>query len=66
MKFLPLLVLPLITGCSAMMPDMFKTIDDMATDTAIKVEVDKEAFKKETDVHIIVDVINKDEKAGAK
>lgn len=43
-----------------MMPEMFKTIDDIATDDAITVQVDRDAIKKDTDVHIIVDVLNKD------
>lgn len=51
-----------LTGCAAMMPDMFKTIDDIATDDAITVQVDRDAIKKDTDVHIIVDVVNKDVK----
>ena len=50
-----------LVGCSAMMPDMFKTIDDIATDDAILVQVDRDAIKKDTDVHILVDVLNKDQ-----
>lgn len=61
MKFLISLIAGImLTGCSAMMPDMFKTIDDIATDDAITVQVDRDAIKKDTDVHIIVDVLNKD------
>lgn len=52
----------MLSGCSAMMPDMFKTIDDIATDDAITVQVDRDAIKKDTDVHILVDVVNKDPK----
>lgn len=52
----------MLTGCSAMMPEMFKTIDDIATDDAITVQVDRDAIKKDTDVHILVDVVNKDPK----
>ncbi len=52
----------LLTGCAAALPEMFKTIDDIATDDAITVAVDRDAIKKDTDVHIIVDVINKDTK----
>lgn len=42
------------------MPELFKAVDDIATDTAIKVEVDKEAFQKDTDVSVAVEVKNKD------
>ncbi len=54
------LVTGILAGCGAM-PEFFKTIDDIATNDAITVEVDKDAIKKDTDVHIIVDVVNKDE-----
>lgn len=39
---------------------MAKAIDDIATDDAIKISVDRDAIKKDTDVHITVDVINKE------
>ncbi len=42
------------------MPEFFKTVDDIATDDAITIKVDRDAFKKDTDVHILVDVLNKD------
>jgi hypothetical protein len=50
----------LLSGCSAMMPEMFKTIDDIATDDCITVKVDRDAFKQKVDVHVLVDVINKE------
>ncbi len=65
MKYISLLALLFLPGCAAMMPDMFKTIDDIATDDAITVQVDRDAIKKDTDVHILVDVINKDVKEAA-
>lgn len=57
-----IVMMALLSACAAMMPDMFKTIDDIATDDAITVQVDRDAIKKDTDVHIIVDVVNKDVK----
>lgn len=57
-----IITMALLSGCSAMVPDMFKTIDDIATDDAITVQVDRDAIKKDTDVHILVDVLNKDAK----
>jgi hypothetical protein len=45
------------------MPELFKTVDDIATDDAVTIKVDKDAFQKNTDVHVIVDVINRDQPA---
>ncbi len=42
-------------------PDVSKDIDDIATDTAIKVEISRETFLKETDLEISINVKNKDE-----
>lgn len=42
------------------MPELFKAVEDIATDTAVKVEIDKEAFQKDTDVTVSVEVKNKD------
>lgn len=49
----------ILTSCTAM-PEMFKTVDDIATDDCITVKVDRDAFQKNTDVLINVDVKNKD------
>lgn len=57
--YLLISLLSLLTGCAAM-PELFKAVDDIATDTAVKVEVDKEAFQKDTDVSVSVEVKNKD------
>ena len=43
------------------LPQVAQDIEDIATDTAIKIEVSKETFKKETDLQINVNVQNKDE-----
>jgi post-segregation antitoxin (ccd killing protein) len=42
------------------MPEFAKTIDDMATDTAVKVVIDKEAIQRDTDVEINVSIKNKE------
>lgn len=49
----------MLTGCQYL-PDIAKTVDDIATDDAISVYVDKDAFQKETDVHVKVDIVNKE------
>ena len=41
-------------------PDLAKDVDDIATDTAIKIEVSRETFLKDTDLDISVQVNNKD------
>lgn len=43
------------------MDPFFKTVDDIATDDCIIIKVDRDAFKKDTDVKIMVDVLNKDQ-----
>jgi len=49
-----------LTGCAAL-PQFFQAAEDIADDTAIKIEVSRETFQKETDLHITIDVQNKDE-----
>jgi len=53
------LMLDLLTGCAAMMPDIAKMTHDIC-DSVVSVEVDRDAFKEDSDVHIVVDIINKD------
>lgn len=48
-----------ITGCQ-FLPEVAKDIEGIATDTAIKIEVSKETFLKETDLDISINVQNKD------
>lgn len=48
-----------LTSCTAM-PDFFKTADDVLTDGVIQVQIDKEAFGKETDIHVGIDILNKE------
>lgn len=64
MKLCYFITLLFATSC-AQMPSLFQTIDDVATDTAIKVEIDKEAINQQTDVFVQVNVENKD-KSEAK
>lgn len=52
-------VFVILSSCGTL-PQFYQTIDDIATDDAIKISVDKDAFKKDTDVHVTVDVINKE------
>lgn len=43
-----------------MLPGLFTAVEDIETQEAISLTVDKEAFQKDTDVKISVEVINKD------
>jgi hypothetical protein len=53
----------LIFLCSCQyIPDIAKDVDDIATDTAIKIEVSRETFLKDTDLDLSVKVNNKDSK----
>jgi len=60
-QLISIISLLLLTSCSAMMPDLFKTVDDIETDTAIKIEVDKTAFSRDVQtVDATVHIQNKD------
>ena len=61
--YLLLLLLLSLSGCQYI-PDMAKDIESMETDTAIKVEISRETFQKETDLEININVQNKDESKG--
>jgi len=50
----------LLSACSAIMPDVTQIIDDM-TDTAIRIDIAKEALMQDTDIYCEVKVIQKDE-----
>lgn len=65
-KWISTLSLMILPGCAEMMPGLFKAVEDIETDTAIKVEVDKEAISRDSDLHIAVDLVNKDQKAISK
>ena len=58
LKVMCLLVLSVLTSCQAL-PQMFQTVDDIATDGVISIDVDKEAFRGDTNVKINVDISNK-------
>lgn len=58
MRIIPFCIL--LASCSAA-PDFFKSVDDIMTDDAIIVKVDRDAIRDNVDVHVIVDVVNKPE-----
>lgn len=59
MKYLIPLI-PLLTACQ-FLPEVAQDLESVATDTAIKIEVSRETFQKETDLQININVQNKDE-----
>ena len=54
-----LLLLPLVTSCQYI-PDMAKDIESIATDTAIKIELSREALTDKTNIQLNLDVKNKE------
>lgn len=52
-----ILVLLPLSGCS---PAFFSAMDDIATQDAISLTIDREAFQKDTDVRISIEVVNKE------
>jgi hypothetical protein len=61
-RFILCSVLVSLSGCNYL-PEIAKDIDDIATDCAIKVEIDKAAMQKDTNVNINVGVTNSELKA---
>lgn len=53
-------VLPLVLNSCAAMPEFLKTADDVLTDGVIQVQIDKEAFGKETDIEVNITIKNKE------
>ena len=62
--FIPLMLLTgcaalsLLTGCAGMMPDVAAVVHDIE-DTAIVVEINRDAIKENQNINIKVDLINK-------
>lgn len=52
-----LIFLMVLTGCQSL-PQLYQTAEDIADDTAVKVEVSREAIQKQTDVDIIINIKN--------
>ena len=55
-----LIMLAILTSCSAFMP-VADDIEKIADDTAIKIEVSREALQRDTDMTVTIDVKNKEE-----
>ena len=55
MRFILLILIPMSASCTTL-PDLYKAIDDVATDDAIVVKVDRDAVKKDKDVTVNVEV----------
>lgn len=58
-----LAVLGMSTSCAHFDPGLAKDLDDALTDQVIRVEIDKDAIGKDTDIEISVKVTNKDQTA---
>ena len=55
MKHCIFLTLLISAGC-AQMPSLFQSVEDIATDTAIKIEVDKEAISRDHEIYIQLNI----------
>jgi hypothetical protein len=55
-----LILLPFMSACQYL-PDVAKDVESIETDTAVKIEVSREAIQKDTNVEITISVQNKDE-----
>ena len=65
MKLIQIAMLSLLTSCSGM-DSFFNNAEEVLTDGVVQVQVDKEAFlNDDVDVHVAVDIINKDQPAPA-
>lgn len=58
----------IVTGCLMMtttgcqyIPEMTKAVEEIATDDAITIAIDKDAFQKETDVSVNIEIKNKEQ-----
>ena len=61
MSYLLISLAILLTSCQAL-PQLFQTADDVVTDDAITVQVDRDAINQNTDVSVNVEVKNKNPK----
>ena len=57
MKFLPILAYLFLCSCASL-PQFFQAVEDIETDTALSVELSKDAMQKEKDVHVTITVQN--------
>lgn len=49
-----------LQSCTAL-PTLFDDAEKIADDTAVKVEVSREAMQRDTDLKVTIEVVNKDE-----
>lgn len=60
MKYLLIIAIVCLTSCSALLPQLTQTVEDIADDTAINCKVSKEAIQmKDMDIEISISVKRK-------
>lgn len=59
MKYILIGICIALTSCSAL-PQFLTTVEDIATDDAIEIKIDRDCFQKGTDAHVDlkIDVVN--------
>lgn len=60
MKALLLISILFLYSCAALEP-VSDDIKEIANNDAVTVKVDRDSFQKDTDVHVSVDILNKDQ-----
>ncbi len=60
MKYLYFLSLSALFSSCSSMPQFFQAAEQIATDTAIKIEISKETIQEETDLEVCVNVTNQE------
>ena len=52
MKIIMIITMTMMLSSCASMPELFKTVDDIATDGVLQVQIDKEAFEKNKNISV--------------
>lgn len=58
MKYLFIMTMLSLTGCQSL-PQLYQTAEDIADDTAIKIEISKEAVEQKKDIKLMLDYSEK-------
>lgn len=61
MKKIALISIIGLCGSCQALPQLFQAAEDIETQQAINIVIDKEALQKDTDLSITIDVTNKDQ-----
>lgn len=57
MNFTKILTALVLSGCTPM-PQAFQSAEDVLDDTAIKIEISREAIQSNPDINVLVNIVN--------